>query len=965
MTKPTPAPTPSPRQREAIEGPLGPVLVIAGPGAGKTFCLIGRVGHLIAKAGMAPERILAVTFTNKAAEEVATRLSETLGAAADEVRRGTLHRLCADILRAHGGAIGIDRGFGIADEAYQLLVLKRMGVFDKHRKWLLNLFGRHRLQGKPLTDARDEERLRRYTDALRAKSLLDFDDLVLRTQELFGAFPDIAAQVAAQWDYVLVDECQDLNPAQYEIVKTLGWAHKNVFAVGDDEQSIFAFTGADPQVLRRFANDFGIAQPIVLDRNRRCSIQIFRAARRLMDQVPGLWDKRLEAERTSDYDVTVQAFPDEVAEAAWIVEDLRADRAQGGLQWGDYAVLYRRHEIGDVLEGVFVQAGIPCRLARNRALQDDPVIAQVVASIRLMRDPGDTLHVERLADLVLPPVLLSDIRKRFADVTILDALRSYAKAGERSHPDVRRAWRFIFHVENLGAVYRGAVTLAGLVDALLAQPLGEYRNPLEDRHDELSDPADDPTARALAEKLTRALDGRALVWLDRQQGLEVALRGMLRGAGITTVRYRDPSAKVRPADVHVSSADAGAAGLTLTVFRALQLLQARNLRPEFTDYVAFDFETTDNVPAACDVVEIGAARVRAGKVVDRYHTLVKPGVPIARGATGQHGYTEADLTDAPSFRAAWPAFRAFIGDDELVAHNGDRFDVPVLKRLAAGLAGAENLRFHDSILLARSLYDRRSAKLGDLAERFGIDTGRQHHALDDAVTLAGVVTRLSAERIVRARKAALVNVLDWLGLGLVLDAPSKDKDVQVLKSVASVYALGRYSNCLDGYVAESADSPGAPTLDQVIDRLGGRRLMEALRTEKLPEQRYPAAVARLKRLVDASGAGALGESVSRFLELVALSVSDGAEVAPDRVNLLTLHATKGLEFSRVYVVGVEDDQLPGTRATGAEREREVEESRRLLYVGMTRAMDRLVLTRVERRMGRDTGGTQFLTEMGL
>ncbi|HEY2824489.1 MAG TPA: UvrD-helicase domain-containing protein, partial [Gemmatimonadales bacterium] len=127
-------PTPSPRQQDAIEAPLGPVLVIAGPGAGKTFCLIGRVGYLISTLHFKSERICALTFTNKAAEEIAARLGSTLGPVADDVWRGTLHRLCADILRAHGTAIGLEKGFGIADEGYQLLVLRRTGVPDKYRK---------------------------------------------------------------------------------------------------------------------------------------------------------------------------------------------------------------------------------------------------------------------------------------------------------------------------------------------------------------------------------------------------------------------------------------------------------------------------------------------------------------------------------------------------------------------------------------------------------------------------------------------------------------------------------------------------------------------------------------------------------------------------------------------------------------------------------------------------------------
>src|SRR5438309_10236030 len=164
---------------------------------------------------------------------------------------------------------------------------------------------------------------------------------------------------------------------------------------------------------------------------------------------------------------------------------------------------------------------------------------------------------------------------------------------------------------------------------------------------------------------------------------------------------------------------------------------------------------------------------------------------------------------------------------------------------------------------------------------------------------------------------------------------------------------------------ERTAAAAAPPVDEVIQRLGGRALMTRLRAEPDPAQRYPAAVARLRALMDGDAAGTLADGIDRLLERVALSTSDGVEVAPDRVNLLTLRATKGLEFSRVYIVGVEDYQIPGYRESTEQRQAEIEEARRLLYVGMTRARERLVLTRVERRSGMEAGGSTFLEEMGL
>ncbi|HSG80777.1 MAG TPA: exonuclease domain-containing protein, partial [Gemmatimonadota bacterium] len=383
------------------------------------------------------------------------------------------------------------------------------------------------------------------------------------------------------------------------------------------------------------------------------------------------------------------------------------------------------------------------------------------------------------------------------------------------------------------------------------------------------------------------------------------------------------------------------------------------------DFVTFDLETTDLDPMSCEVVEIAAARVRDGQVEETFHSLVRPGKPVSPRAAEIHGYTDDSLRDAPTLEQIWPSFAAFAGDDVLVAHNGLNFDVPVLRRQASAFADVDRLIFFDTLPLARSLF-RESARLTDLAERFGVALPRAHHALDDAIALAHVLGGLNERKLARARKAALVNLLDHLGLGLALESWAKlDDEDRLLKELAAGFALGRYSDCLEFYETERPRVPEAPELEDVIARLGGRKLMERIRAERKPAERYPAAVARLQSLIEVSQADTLEESAARFLERVALSTSEGVEADPHRVNLLTLHSTKGLEFSRVYVVGVEDYQMPGYYAAVENRKDETDEARRLLYVGMTRARDRLVLTRTDRRRGKDSGDSLFLGELQL
>src|SRR2546430_1296726 len=433
---------PLPQQRLAIEAPLGPVLVVAGPGAGKTFCLIARINHLIDTLGVAPERICAVTFTNRAAEEIAVRLKHTLRDRADTVTRSTIHALCLALLRGHAEAAGLRKGFGVAGEQYQKVILGRLQVPLEQRGSLLNRFSRHRVQKQDYQLSADDARLyREYAAWLAHRNMVDFDDLVAKAEQLVRTRGDIADTIAARWDYLLVDEFQDVNAVQYDLLKRLAAPHGNLFAVGDDEQSIFTWTGADPYVLVRFGRDYGIERPIVLDKNCRCSRQIFETARRVLAQNPQLFEKQLSADQESPYDVGAFAFRDEEEEASWLIEDLQGDRTASGLGWGDYAILYRRHRIGEYVEGRLVRAGIPCRLARGRSLVEDDVIKYVIAALRIVRDPSDPVALEAFARCVLSPHFLQEVMAATSASSPADeflaTVRALARRRPAQHPDTR------------------------------------------------------------------------------------------------------------------------------------------------------------------------------------------------------------------------------------------------------------------------------------------------------------------------------------------------------------------------------------------------------------------------------------------------------------------------------------------------------------------------------------------------
>jgi superfamily I DNA/RNA helicase len=800
--------------------------------------------------------------------------------------------------------------------------------------------------------------------------MADFDMLVVKAAHLLQTVPAVADDVRSRWDYVLVDEFQDLNQRQYEVVRALGCRHRNVFAVGDDEQSIFSWTGADNTLFGVFQNDFEIVRPITLRDNHRCPKQVFDLARSLVRRnPPAAWVKEdIIATRESPHPVRALNFGDELVEGDWLLDDLTIDRREHSLRWGDFAVLYRRHEIGDSLEASLISAGIPCRLAQGRAVADDPVIAYVVAALKVIADPQDDVPQEEFLRVVLPASLLDTLRTKVEQggEGLRGQMESHARTLGRRDPNATKLWRALFALRNLESLARKHEDLVLLVEELLSQRVGIYRTMLEERHEELSDPLSYPDIRRLAERIGTALDEGKMIWIEPLNGLEIPLRALLQGVGFT----RFGLGRSCPVDAEpITALDCESTGIALGLFKALQIVATRRGDSTLGDFTAVDIETTDKDVDKAEVIDIAAVRVRNGVPVAEWSSMVRPRVPIHAAVVRLTGISEADVAGAPYFEAVWPEFRDFCGTDVVVAHNGYRFDFPILERMAAA-QGGHSFVTYDTLVLARELFPG-SRRLEDLAKKFGVDMPTAHQAIVDSRALAGVFTRLDDERLRRSRKTAMANLLDQLGIALALDpsgpTATSAREFNDLRKATATYALGRYSDALEHYRVqrELAADPTLPTVEDVIDRLGGKKLMERLRAERTADDRYPQAMSRLRRLISRCDAPLLEGQIEQFLELVALSKHDGTEVHQDRVSLLTLHSTKGLEFSRVYVVGVEDSEMPGATQHKAATRQEVEESRRLLYVGMTRAKDRLVLTRAAKRGDLPTGGIQFLSEMGL
>jgi DNA polymerase III epsilon subunit-like protein len=606
---------------------------------------------------------------------------------------------------------------------------------------------------------------------------------------------------------------------------------------------------------------------------------------------------------------------------------------------------------------------VPCRLAQGRALGDDPVVGYVLAAARVIAKPDDTVFRDAFFRVVLPRPLYDEARAQ-AEASRLDLRRQLDRMAARlprQDASAKRIKRALYDWRNLGSLSKQQ-SLASLVQELLSRRVGVLRSAMEDRHDEIRDPASLEEVVHLASRLRAVRYRRAKIWIPPLGGADIAIKGMLAAIGISAVRGPAPPS---PGVERLEANAVPTVGLALGVFKAAQLLEMSDAATAFTDFTAVDLETTDRDTHTAEIIDIAAVRVRNGRIVERFSTFVRPRVAVSAGAAAVHQIRDEDLASAPYFETVWPKFRAFCGDDVVVAHNGYQFDFPILARMVKAIGATYDLSTYDTLPLARDLFPT-SRRLGDLARQFGIDTGQAHRAEDDSVALAGVFVELDREKLSRARKTALVNLLDHLGVALALsERDGSLTEAQLFKNLTRPFSLGRYSHCLEWYEKERADDPSAPTLDEVIDLLGGRKLMMKIRAEKTADERYPTAMARLRRLIAEIPDRPLDAQLATFLERAVLSKWDGSEPDSERVNLLTLHSTKGLEFSRVYVIGAEDGQLPGGSQARETSQAELEEARRLLYVGMTRTIDRLILTRVATRGGKPTGAHRFLDDMDL
>jgi DNA helicase-2/ATP-dependent DNA helicase PcrA len=456
----------NPNQREAVFTTEGPVLLLAGAGSGKTRVLTHRIAYLIDEKNVNPYNILAITFTNKAAGEMRERVDRIVGGTdAAQVWVSTFHSMCVRILRRYIDRIGFDTNFTIydADDAKTVVkgVMKRLNIDTKQlpeRAALReisdckNKFISDQEYANMVTDFREKKIALVYAEyqrELKKSNALDFDDLLVKTVELFRDCPEVLRNYQNRFHYIHVDEYQDTNGVQFQLIAQLAGGYKNLCVVGDDDQSIYKFRGADITNILSFEQQFPGAKVIKLEQNYRSTPNILEVANAVIRHNKGRKDKRLWSDRPEGERVQYRLYPDSRQEAACVVADL-AQRVEQGEEYRDIAILYRTNAQSRAFEEECLLKNVPYKIVGGVNFYQRAEIKDILAYLKTIDNGRDDLAVRRIIN----------VPKRGIGATSLEHVSQYALGEGMTLMEA------LMHVEEITAVARGASKIQGFVNQI-------------------------------------------------------------------------------------------------------------------------------------------------------------------------------------------------------------------------------------------------------------------------------------------------------------------------------------------------------------------------------------------------------------------------------------------------------------------------------------------------------------------
>ncbi|KAF1300126.1 MULTISPECIES: DNA helicase PcrA [Enterococcus] len=405
----------NPKQKEAVQQTEGPLLLMAGAGSGKTRVLTHRIAYLIEEKEVNPWNILAITFTNKAAKEMKERVGNLLGAEGADVWVSTFHSMCVRILRRDVDFIGYSRNFTIIDSSEQLTLMKRVLKelnIDPKKYDARSILGAISNAKNALQTPDDVEALQGsffeqivarcyhlYQKELRTNQCMDFDDLIMNTIRLFNEHPDSLTYYQSKFHYIHVDEYQDTNHAQYTLVNMLAARFRNLCVVGDADQSIYGWRGADMQNILDFEKDYPDASVILLEQNYRSTKTILAAANQVIQNNRNRKEKQLWTENNDGEKITYYRGDNERDEGQFIVSEILRQISDNQRKYGDFAVLYRTNAQSRVVEETFLKANIPYKMVGGHKFYDRKEIRDILAYLQVIANPKDSISFERIVNV--------------------------------------------------------------------------------------------------------------------------------------------------------------------------------------------------------------------------------------------------------------------------------------------------------------------------------------------------------------------------------------------------------------------------------------------------------------------------------------------------------------------------------------------------------------------------------------
>lgn len=501
----------NPAQREAVENTEGPVLILAGAGSGKTRVLTTRIGHLMENKGVKAENILAITFTNKAANEMRERVEETLeGTDTKDMWITTFHSCCVRILRKSINKIGYNRSFVIYDSADQVTLIKdclrELNLSDKafDPKVILSAISNAKdklyspkkfiqLNEGDIAKTKIGEVYALYQDRLKRNSALDFDDLIMKTVELFKEHPEVLDYYRNKFRYIMVDEYQDTSKAQYELIKLLAKQHQNICVVGDDDQSIYGWRGADIRNILEFERDYDNVRIVKLEQNYRSTQVILDAANHVISNNIERKRKKLWSEQKEGQLIKIQLAENEIEEGDFISNTISYMRRYEGREYKDFAVLYRANAQARSVEDSLNRNGIPYNIYGGIKFYERKEIKDIIAYLRVLQNPQDDISLKRIINVPRRGIGLRTIEKIedraslkeeslysvLIDIEDNSDISRKARASISEFVDLMSTLRSFTDVYSVSQIIEKVLDATGYIDELEKEKNGEGEDRIE------------------------------------------------------------------------------------------------------------------------------------------------------------------------------------------------------------------------------------------------------------------------------------------------------------------------------------------------------------------------------------------------------------------------------------------------------------------------------------------------------